>query len=127
MTGAFKIPHLADAPWQDRIEAEFARQYALLQKNQLEIIDERIQQIAFEGENLAIQEGSIAFKATITKRSTYLLWTRSASELIPWRKGPFRLGDLAIDAEWRSDKKWDRIAPDLPDLKGQARRRRRLQ
>ena len=31
--------------------------------------------------------------------------------LIPWRKGPLRLGGVAIDTEWRSDWKWDRIAP----------------
>ena len=31
--------------------------------------------------------------------------------LIPWRKGPFRLFGTAIDAEWRSDLKWARIAP----------------
>lgn len=29
---------------------------------------------------------------------------------IPWRKGPFQLGDVAVDTEWRSDLKWDRIA-----------------
>ncbi len=28
----------------------------------------------------------------------------------PWRKGPFELFGLAIDAEWRSNWKWDRIA-----------------
>lgn len=38
-------------------------------------------------------------------------------ELLPWRKGPFSIcGDL-IDAEWRSNWKWDRIAPFLPPLK----------
>lgn len=31
--------------------------------------------------------------------------------LIPWRKGPLRLGGVAIDTEWRSDLKWNRIAP----------------
>ncbi len=31
--------------------------------------------------------------------------------LIPWRKGPLNLGGIAIDTEWRSDWKWDRIAP----------------
>jgi len=31
--------------------------------------------------------------------------------LIPWRKGPLNLGAVAIDTEWRSDWKWDRIAP----------------
>ena len=29
--------------------------------------------------------------------------------LIPWRKGPFNIGNVFIDAEWRSNMKWDRI------------------
>jgi len=40
-------------------------------------------------------------------------------DLHPWRKGPFELFGLAIDTEWRSDWKWDRLAPHLPDLSGQ--------
>ena len=35
----------------------------------------------------------------------------------PWRKGPLVLGGVAIDAEWRSDWKWQRLAPHL-DLTG---------
>ena len=37
--------------------------------------------------------------------------------LVPWRKGPFRLFGILIDAEWRCDLKWARIAPhvDLRD------------
>lgn len=31
-------------------------------------------------------------------------------ELHPWRKGPFLLGGQHIDTEWRSDRKWDRLA-----------------
>lgn len=27
----------------------------------------------------------------------------------PWRKGPFQIGSIPIDTEWRSDFKWDRI------------------
>lgn len=38
--------------------------------------------------------------------------------LHPWRKGPFELGGVHIDTEWRSDWKWDRIAPHLDDLTG---------
>ena len=30
-------------------------------------------------------------------------------ELIPWRKGPFEIGDISIDAEWRSNLKWERF------------------
>ena len=38
--------------------------------------------------------------------------------LMPWRKGPFSLFGIDIDAEWRSERKWNRILPELPDLKG---------
>lgn len=29
--------------------------------------------------------------------------------LAPWRKGPFEIGKITIDAEWRSDLKWERL------------------
>jgi tRNA (mo5U34)-methyltransferase len=38
--------------------------------------------------------------------------------LMPWRKGPFRIFDTYVDTEWRSDWKWDRVAPHLAPLKG---------
>lgn len=38
--------------------------------------------------------------------------------LIPWRKGPFKLFNLEINSEWRSNLKWDRIKPHLPNLEG---------
>jgi tRNA (mo5U34)-methyltransferase len=36
--------------------------------------------------------------------------------LKPWRKGPFNFFDIKLDAEWRSDYKWNRIKEYLPDL-----------
>ena len=44
--------------------------------------------------------------------------TETLKQLIPWRKGPLTLGGVAIDTEWRSDWKWNRIAPHV-NLKGQ--------
>ena len=38
--------------------------------------------------------------------------------LMPWRKGPYRLADIDIDSEWRSDWKWRRVAPHLAPLAG---------
>ncbi len=37
---------------------------------------------------------------------------------MPWRKGPFSVFGIDIDAEWRSERKWNRILPELPDLRG---------
>ena len=38
--------------------------------------------------------------------------------LHPWRKGPYELAGIHIDTEWRSDWKWDRVAPHISDLHG---------
>jgi tRNA (mo5U34)-methyltransferase len=42
----------------------------------------------------------------------------AAEKLIPWRKGPFNLFGMEIDAEWRSDKKWERLEKIVDNLKG---------
>ncbi|WP_392559709.1 tRNA 5-methoxyuridine(34)/uridine 5-oxyacetic acid(34) synthase CmoB [Orbus mooreae] len=47
------------------------------------------------------------------KRITHLLMSFS-----PWRKGPFSLYDIELDAEWRSDWKWQRLLPHLGSLEG---------
>ncbi|MFQ5469939.1 MAG: tRNA 5-methoxyuridine(34)/uridine 5-oxyacetic acid(34) synthase CmoB [Gammaproteobacteria bacterium] len=36
----------------------------------------------------------------------------------PWRKGPFSLFGIHIDAEWRSDLKWNRLKYEIGDLTG---------
>ncbi|MFP4154911.1 MAG: tRNA 5-methoxyuridine(34)/uridine 5-oxyacetic acid(34) synthase CmoB [Halothiobacillaceae bacterium] len=36
--------------------------------------------------------------------------------LMPWRKGPFRTFGVSVDSEWRSDLKWDRLAPHIEAL-----------
>jgi len=37
--------------------------------------------------------------------------------IIPWRKGPYQIFDIAVDTEWRSDFKWQRIRSHLSPLK----------
>ena len=39
-------------------------------------------------------------------------------ELAPWRKGPFTLDGIEIDAEWRSDLKWNRLENAIEPLAG---------
>ena len=38
-------------------------------------------------------------------------------QFMPWRKGPFHLHGIHIDTEWRSDWKWERVAPHISSLK----------
>ncbi len=39
--------------------------------------------------------------------------------LRPWKKGPFRIFGVDIDAEWRSELKWQRLQSRVGDLSGQ--------
>ena len=44
---------------------------------------------------------------------------QTLAQLHPWRKGPWRVHDIQLDTEWRSDWKWQRLLPHLPSLKDQ--------
>lgn len=39
-------------------------------------------------------------------------------DLSPWRKGPFDVGGIHIDSEWRSDLKWSRVRDAIAPLVG---------
>jgi tRNA (mo5U34)-methyltransferase len=43
---------------------------------------------------------------------------KALRKLHPWRKGPFSLFGVDIDAEWRSNLKWGRLRGKISDLKG---------
>jgi tRNA (mo5U34)-methyltransferase len=38
--------------------------------------------------------------------------------LISWRTGPYQLGEFALDTEWRSHMKWERVSPMIPGRAG---------
>ncbi len=42
----------------------------------------------------------------------------SLKKLMPWRKGPYQIGNLKLDSEWRGDMKWDRVSPHIQPLQG---------
>jgi len=39
-------------------------------------------------------------------------------QFMPWRKGPYEIGGIHIDTEWRSDWKWQRLQDHISDLNG---------
>jgi len=43
---------------------------------------------------------------------------KAMRDFMPWRKGPFEVFGIEIDSEWRSQRKWNRVLPELPDLRG---------
>ena len=58
--------------------------------------------------------GKLATAPDVASRRDLLL------DLNPWRKGPFDVGGVHIDAEWRSDLKWNRVHASVEPLHGRA-------
>ena len=42
---------------------------------------------------------------------------KSIKQLMPWRKGPFNMFGISVDAEWRSNLKWQRLEQAIKPLK----------
>ena len=67
--------------------------------------------------SLRVRDGALAIQPKTPLTSTSMQSLKDAlMALHPWRKGPFLIGDLLVDTEWRSDWKWDRVRPHLDDL-----------
>jgi tRNA (mo5U34)-methyltransferase len=73
-----------------------------------------------EDEVFRVEDGNVfTVRGTESTESALAEPLRELLEvLLPWRKGPMNLLGQEIDAEWRSDLKWERIEPHLPELRG---------
>lgn len=67
---------------------------------------------------------SVDFRQSVTIGQAQDIDTYTAKQIsgllkqfMPWRKGPYALHGIDIDTEWRSDFKWDRVAPHISDLR----------
>lgn len=68
--------------------------------------------------------GKSAFDLSTDTITSHINWSdetqRDARErllqLIPWRKGPFDIGGIQIDTEWRSELKWRRLEKSISPL-----------
>lgn len=72
----------------------------------------RAEQSDFSGDVVKIGGGDALSRQDLEK--VY----KALRDFMPWRKGPFEVFGIEIDAEWRSERKWNRVLPELPDLRG---------
>jgi len=70
-----------------------------------------------------IEASSVAFGSTVrigrasdSDTETLARLREQLFEFIPWRKGPFELFDIAMDTEWQSNLKWDRLRTEISPL-----------
>lgn len=80
---------------------------------------ESLRTIVQEKEKHWEHKGSIPLKEALELdlTSSENLW-KACEILIPWKKGPFEFESGTLDAEWRSDFKWERFQNHLGDLSG---------
>ncbi len=73
---------------------------------------------AFKAQYVNCSQGIVTIGGAeeITSEQRQLV-KNNLKSFMPWRKGPFSVYGIDIDAEWRSEKKWQRVSPHLPDLK----------
>ncbi|MCH2181504.1 MAG: tRNA 5-methoxyuridine(34)/uridine 5-oxyacetic acid(34) synthase CmoB [Mariniblastus sp.] len=68
-------------------------------------------------QHLDLNHVTIGRPLDLTEEQHELL-EKAIYQLLPWRKGPFRMFGHEIDAEWQSHMKWDRIISELGCLEG---------
>lgn len=85
-------------------------------KNFYHVID-KLPDISTELFNAKGSEVIIGQQSELTQEQRTIIES-ACREMIPWRKGPFKLFDMELDAEWRSDQKWDRIIDKVDNLEG---------
>ncbi|MDC7234119.1 MAG: tRNA 5-methoxyuridine(34)/uridine 5-oxyacetic acid(34) synthase CmoB [Spirochaetales bacterium] len=103
----------------ERLEQRRREQSGLLDKPSARVFQTPLEQVKprdgdsfdFSGDTIRLGE------AGILSAEDQSALEASLKSLIPWRKGPFSYYGTEIDSEWRSNLKWDRVEPWLPDLK----------
>jgi tRNA (mo5U34)-methyltransferase len=63
-------------------------------------------------EQYHLDQPAVTVSSHINETQRQALYT-TLQRLTPWRKGPFNIHGVEIDAEWRSDQKWARVAPHI--------------
>src|SRR5690554_536037 len=74
-------------------------------------------EISLTSAAVTAEKARLSENATLSTSQQRMI-TGLLQDLKPWRKGPYQLQGTYINTEWRSDFKWDRLAPHLSDLCG---------
>lgn len=112
--------HPALAPWLDTLPATIARHFNAERWGDLPRwlrCLEQLPVIATHASQLDIDTVTVAPEPPVSADAQQQIES-ALRGLHPWRKGPFNIAGVHIDTEWRSDWKWQRIAPHLSPLQG---------
>jgi tRNA (mo5U34)-methyltransferase len=109
------IKNTALEPWAQPLQSQLDDLWRTLNDGNLPRLLKHVDALP-ELDAGAIQLGDVV-TVTGTHNDNSILHEQ-LKNLIPWRKGPFKLFDVDIDSEWQCDMKWSRVAPYISDLTG---------
>jgi tRNA (mo5U34)-methyltransferase len=104
--------------WADRIEAQLGQVLEKAPHGDWAAWRQAIDSLPALGAGCVhADDGALTLSPSDGLAATERQALRSALQALhPWRKGPYRIAGLLIDAEWRSDWKWQRVRPHLAAL-----------
>jgi tRNA (mo5U34)-methyltransferase len=105
--------------WRDQIEATLAERFSESAHGDLREWREVLSALPAVGKQVAASSGPAVVVPPTDGVFTSEL-REALQRLNPWRKGPFDICGVHIDAEWRSDFKWDRIKDEISPLEGRS-------
>ena len=108
-------------PWREALARAVHRRGAALLHGRQPLWREALARLpALDIEARVLDAPVVAAEGRFTTPEADARLRDALGALVPWRKGPFRLADVLVDCEWRSDAKWARVAPHLAPLAGRA-------
>lgn len=115
------LSHLPDSAHLDAIVREHTQREQWVNQNKKGFLRYRIPYLELAKFNADYVDCTgdtiIIGQSEEIKEQERLEITENLKSFMPWRKGPFSVFGTQIDAEWRSERKWQRVVPELPDLK----------
>lgn len=97
------------APWADALADAVLNQGHALKHGHLDAWEKALDTLpVVEQASWSIIDGTMTIAGEFPNAQQSTL-ADSLAALSPWRKGPYRIGSIDIDTEWRSDWKWDRM------------------
>lgn len=101
--------------WARQLQGQVAVQYGGGGHGDLSRWSEALRALqAFPGAGYQVRNGELSFDVEGQQSGL----RDQLLALSPWRKGPFRFGEVFVDTEWRSDWKWKRLEGKIFPLAG---------
>lgn len=102
--------------WQSECAAQLSEIFAKPGHGHFPIWQQAVEQLAhFTPTSIDLNQ-AVPRIGSATDVDTPEIIQQGLMQLQPWRKGPFDFCGINLDAEWRCDLKWQRLAPHLPNL-----------